>query len=108
MPKNTSHKRSSEARRAAAVLDTLKNISGRSDQSIALAAGMSRQSVVDRRTGRTAIDFDDVSAFAAAFDVPAKVFYLELPDLLRWIADNGSHLAGPSNQEILGRELVAA
>jgi len=104
---NTRHKRSTEARRAAAVLDTLKSHRHFSDQKIADLVGTSRQSVVDRRTGRTAIDFDDVAAFAEAFEVPVTVFYMTQPDLLRWLADNGADLLSPRHQEICPTPLAA-
>lgn len=99
--------RSSESRRVIGVLTTIQRLRGLSDGRLADRCGVSRQFVQQRRSGRTAIDFDDVSMFAEALDVPPTVFYMDRSELHQWLADN-SGVEIPGNQEVWGRELVPA
>lgn len=77
-----------EDRRANAVLLHLCRSLGVSDIELAEAVGMKRQVMYTRRTGLTALKFDEVHAIAGALEVPMELFLGEPIDAVRWVLAN--------------------
>jgi hypothetical protein len=70
--------------RAAAVLRALMALAGVSDRAVQRATGSATNWVYSRKVPRNRWQLDDVRVFAAVFDVPERVFLMELEDFWRW------------------------
>lgn len=62
---------------------------GFSDERLGELTGYTRSQIAGRRTGRTALDVDDLERFGATFEVPVTVLLGEPADAIRYVLDNG-------------------
>jgi hypothetical protein len=67
------------------------------DQGVADAAGApyTRSTVQDRRRGKTAIDANDIDAFARVLGIPSTVLFMPAADALRWVTENAPNVDDP-------------
>lgn len=87
--------RTEQTRRTARTIDTLRRLRGFTDQTLADHAGMSRSQIEARRSGRTAIDLDDLERIAVALDVPTPVLLMEPHEAVKYAAEAGVDLGFP-------------
>lgn len=84
----TVEERRAPSTRAGHILTLLKSVTRTSDRDIAEAVGVTRATVLHKRSGYTAWDLVDVALFARAFNVPEWVFLAAEDDWWAWYTDN--------------------
>jgi hypothetical protein len=80
---------SNTAATGASNLTTLCALANISDKRLAEMMGVTRQTAYNKRTGRSALDLNDLDLFARILEVPVTAFLMERDQLLRWVADHG-------------------
>ncbi len=103
--------REDQRRRA---LDTIMRALDVKDAHLGVALKISRSAVQNRRSGGVKLREDQVDEMADALHVPAELFGCDVPEVLRWLADNRSEqvylasgwLVGTADRGCAGHELA--
>lgn len=84
--------RTAQGQRTSETFAKLQKWFGFSDQRLADITGYTISKIEWRRTGKTALDVDDLQRFSEVFKVPPEVFLMAGDEAIRWVIDNGVEL----------------